>query len=491
MIPAKCPIMATPIPANHCAFTLGEAAAAVGGVLRGAQPEIHASSVSIDTRSLEAGALFVALRGEADGHAYLARAAERGAAAAIVETGRAIDALASIEVADPLDALGRLAGAHLARIRAARDLPLVTIGGAAGKTTTKELTAAAARAILGDTLATPGNLNNLIGVPMTIFMLTAEHRAAVLECGTNTRGEIARLGAIVQPDAAAVLNIAIEHSEGLGTLEEIADEEASIFSAARRTAVVPADDALLSHRLPERLRAITFGLARGAYVRVADRAALSDGRARIRLEINPALLASTANPVLNVEIQMLGAAAALNCAAAMAAVIAISSAPITADGLEAIGAVFAAAKPIARRMVPLQIRGALVLDDSYNAQPPSMGIAIETAREIAAARGARLILALGDMLELGALAPASHDAALRHALDSSAAVIVAVGPEMRAARARVTSSRCDLLDAADSDDAARIVRGILRSGDVLLVKGSLGMAMDRMINAILPDRTGR
>ncbi len=481
--------MATPIPPNHCAFTLGEAAAAVGGVLRGADPERRASSVSIDTRSLEPGAIFVALRGEADGHAYLARAAERGAAATIVETGRAIDALASIEVTDTLDALGRLARAHLARIRAAQNLPVVTIGGAAGKTTTKELTAAAARVIFGATLATPGNLNNLIGVPMTIFMLTTEHRAAVLECGTNTRGEIARLGAIVQPDAAAVLNVAIEHSEGLGTLEEIADEEASIFAATRRTAVIPADDAILLKRLPAELRAISFGVARGADVRVVNRAALSDGRARITLQLNPALLTTGANPILNAEIHMLGAAAALNCAAALAAVAAISPTPITADQLEAIGAVFAAAKPIARRMVPLEIGGALVLDDSYNAQPPSMRIAIETAREIAAARGARLVLALGDMLELGALAPASHDAALRHAADSGAAVIVAVGPEMRAALARLTSSGCDLLDAADSDDAARIVRGVLRSGDVLLVKGSLGMAMDRVVDALRRDRT--
>ncbi|MGC1678337.1 MAG: UDP-N-acetylmuramoyl-tripeptide--D-alanyl-D-alanine ligase [Candidatus Binataceae bacterium] len=482
--------MATPIPPNQCAFTLGEAAAAVGGVLHG-DPAIGATSVSIDTRTLEPGAIFVALRGAADGHAYLARATERGAAAAIVETGRTIEGIASIEVSDPLDALGRLARAHLARIRAAQNLPVVTIGGAAGKTTTKELTAAAARVIFGATLATPGNLNNLIGVPMTIFMLTAEHRAAVLECGTNTRGEIARLGAIVQPDAAAVLNVAIEHSEGLGTLEEIADEEASIFAAARRIAVVPADDVILLKRLPAQLRAITFGLARGADVRVAGRAALSDGRARITLELNPALLASGATPFLNAEIQMLGAAAALNCAAALAAVAAISATPITADGLQAIGAVFAAAKPIARRMVPLQIGATLLLDDSYNAQPPSMRIAIETAREIATARGTRLVLALADMLELGALAPSSHDAALRHALDSGAAVIVAVGPEMRAALARVASRGCDLLGAADSDDAARIVRGILRSGDVLLVKGSLGMAMDRVVDAILPDRTDR
>ncbi|MGH7779728.1 MAG: UDP-N-acetylmuramoyl-tripeptide--D-alanyl-D-alanine ligase [Candidatus Binataceae bacterium] len=486
--------MATPIPRNNCAFTLGDAAAAVSGALLGADGARGATSVSIDTRTLEAGAIFVALRGAADGHAFLARAAERGAAAAIVETGRALAGVACIEVPDTLTALGALARAHLARIRAARHLPIVTIGGAAGKTTTKELTAAAARALFGTTLATTGNLNNLIGVPMTLFTLGAEHHAVVLECGTNTRGEIARLGAIVSPDAAAVLNVAIEHSEGLGSLEEIADEEASIFAAARGIAILPADDAMLSRRLPARLRAITFGLARGADVRVASRVALPGGRAHISFELNPALLAPGANPILSADICMLGAAAALNCAAALAAVAALSPAPLTAAQLEAIGAVFAAATPIARRMVPLEIGGALVLDDSYNAQPPSMRIAIETAREIAAARGARLVLVLGDMLELGVLAPASHDEAIRHALDSRAAVIVAVGPEMRSALERLASNAragCELLVASDSNDAAQIVRGIIRPADVILVKGSLGMAMDRVIESLAPNRSGR
>ena len=482
--------MATPIPPNRCAFTLGEAAAAVSGVLRGAEPARRAASVSIDTRSLERGALFVALRGAADGHAFLARAAECGAAAAIVETGRASAAIPSIEVADTLAALGRLARAHLCRVRAAQNLPVVTIGGAAGKTTTKELTAAAARAIFGATLATPGNLNNLIGVPMTIFTLTAEHRAAVLECGTNTRGEIARLGAIVEPDAAAVLNVAIEHSEGLGTLEEIADEEAAIFAAARRAAIIPAAETILSQRLPKRLRAITFGAAIGAGVRVASRSALPGGRSRITFELDPGLLAPGANPILSADIRLLGAAAALNCAAAVAAVAAISPAPLSTAQLAAAGAAFAAAAPIARRMVPLEIGGALVLDDSYNAQPPSMDIAIETAREIAAARGARLVLALGDMLELGALAPVSHDEAIGHALGSGAAVIVAVGPEMRAALERISAGargRCDLRAAPDSAAAAPIVRAILRPGDVLLVKGSLGIAMDRVIAGLPID----
>lgn len=482
--------MTTPIPPNHCAFTLGEAAAAVGGLLRGGNPDSRATSVSIDTRTLEPGAIFLALRGAADGHAFVAEAARHGAAATIVEASRAFHGIASIEVPDTLEALGNLARAHLERVRAARDLPIITIGGAAGKTTTKELTAAAARAIFGPTLATPGNLNNRIGVPMTIFTLTEAHRAAVLECGTNTRGEIAQLGAIVSPDAAAVLNIAIEHSEGLGSLEEIAAEEAAIFAAARRAVIIPANEPILSRWLPKRLRAITFGTAPDADVRVKMRTALPDGRQRIALELSPALLAPGASPALIADLHLLGAAAALNCAAAVALIAAALNAPLAAGQIETIAAVFSAATPIARRMVPLEIGGALVLDDSYNAQPPSMRIAIDTAREVAAAHRARLLLALGDMLELGALAPAAHDDALAHAIDAGAAIIIAVGSQMRAAVERVAPearSKCDLRSVPDSAAAAPIVRGALRRGDVLLVKGSLGIAMDRVIAGLLPQ----
>ncbi|HVA80986.1 MAG TPA: UDP-N-acetylmuramoyl-tripeptide--D-alanyl-D-alanine ligase [Candidatus Binataceae bacterium] len=480
--------MPTPIPANRCAFRLGEAAAAVGAVLRSADPARRVTSVSIDTRTLDPGALFVALRGVADGHTFLARAAERGAAAAIVEHGRALAGLDCLEVADPLDALGRLARAHLERVRATRRLRVISIGGAAGKTTTKELIAAATRAIIGPTLLTPGNLNNLIGVPMTIFMLTADHRAAVLECGTNTHGEIARLGAIVTPDAALVLNVALEHSAGLGTLEEIAAEEAAIFAATRHRAILPTDAMILSRWLPERLRTITFGTEAGSDLRVADRTPLTAGDgARITLALKPALTAAGANPILTFETRLLGPAAALNCAAALAAVTALSPAPITTAQLAAVGAVFAAAAPLTRRMAPVEIGGTLLLDDSYNAQPPSMRIAIATAHEVATARGARLIVVLGDMLELGALAPAAHDEAVRQALDADTAIFVAVGPEMSAALERATrgvNARCRTLATPESHAAAEMVCGLVRPADVVLVKGSLAMAMDRVIDLL-------
>src|SRR3984957_10178048 len=293
--------MATPIPINLCEFTLAEVVEATGGSLLRAAPTVATGDrirgVSIDTRSIESGSIFVALRGEAsDGHNYLPQAAASGATAAIVATGRHHPALDCIEVADTLSALGMLARRHLARNREARALPLIAIGGAVGKTTTKELTAAVVRALFGSTLATPGNLNNLIGVPMTIFTLTGEHHAAVLECGTNTRGEIPKLAQIVEPDVAMVLNVDLEHSEGLGTLDDIADEEAALFSTAKHYAVASADEPMVLARVPKHLRQITFGKSPDAHVRLESRSA--GARSRIRVELVRDMVAAGVEPFI-------------------------------------------------------------------------------------------------------------------------------------------------------------------------------------------------
>src|SRR5579862_8948120 len=261
--------MATPIPVNAAEFSLVEIAGATSGELFG-DASLKLRGVSIDSRNLKGGELFVALRGLADGHNFLAQAAQRGAIAAIVERGRRIDGIACVEVDDTLTALGRLAHFHVRRSRASDPIPLITVGGAAGKTTTKEITAALARAAFGATLSTPGNLNNLIGVPMTLLMLTETHRAMVIECGTNTRGEIPKLASIVEPDVAMVLNVDLEHTEGLGTIEDIADEEAAIFANTKRAAVIPSDDVRLAPRVPPNLRAVTFGVDESATVRLFD-----------------------------------------------------------------------------------------------------------------------------------------------------------------------------------------------------------------------------
>ena len=480
--------MATPIPINQCEFTLAEVVEATGGILvRGTSSggARKICGVSIDTRSIEPGAIFVALQGAAsDGHDYIPQAAARGAVAAIVATGHHHPALDCIEVDDTLTALGRLARRHLARTRASRALPLIAIGGAVGKTTTKELTAAVVRALFGATLATPGNLNNLIGVPMTIFTLTGEHRAAVLECGTNTRGEIPKLAQIVEPDVAMVLNVDLEHSEGLGTLDDIADEEAALFSTATRCAVASADEPMVLSRIPKHLRQIRFGKSANAHVRLVSRSA--GARSRIRVELARDIVAAGCEPFIETEIALLGEAAALNCTAAIAGVAAMRAAPLESRELAAIGDALASVQPVAGRLAGSSINGIFVIDDTYNSNPRSIRAALAAAREVADGLRARLVIAMGDMLELGEQSAAAHQDAIRDVMLARPAAFVAVGPEMNSARAVVSrdANATDILTAPDSVAAAKTVSELVRPGDVLLVKGSRGVAMERVIERL-------
>ncbi|MGH8013479.1 MAG: Mur ligase family protein, partial [Candidatus Binataceae bacterium] len=300
--------MATPIPGNTCCFTAAEIIKATGATLTGSVSKV--GSISIDSRTIIPGALFVALRGVRDGHDFLA-AASAHAAAALVERGRGDGVLPCFETTDTLAALGALARFHLERERAARAIPVVTIGGAAGKTTTKELTAAMLRALYDDIAATPGNLNNLIGVPMTILTLAPVHRAAVLECGTNRAGEIAQLAAMVKPDVALVLNVDIEHTEGLGSLQGVADEETAIFRHAR-TAVIDTAEAMVAARVPTGIRTVTFGDASPADVRLHRREIIERGGQRVTLALNPRLVEDGVKPQFDAILNLVGAAAAHN-----------------------------------------------------------------------------------------------------------------------------------------------------------------------------------
>jgi len=475
--------MATPIPSNRCAFTFTEIANAVGASL----PQAHVSStssISIDSRSTGPGALFLALRAVRDGHDFLERAAQAGVSAAIVEHGRSMLGLPCFEVDDTLLALGHLARAHLDRIRRSQALPTIAVGGAAGKTTTKELTAAISRALWGETLATLGNLNNLIGVPMMIFTLEKRHRAAVIECGTNQRGEIARLAAIVCPDSALVLNVDIEHTEGLGSLAGVADEEARLFTTAR-CAVVSTEEKLLLERVPADKPRLTFGAATFADVRIANRTIISAGQQHVTLELHPRLVERPADKLFEFELNLLGATAANNSAAALAAVAGAIARPLRRDELRAIASSLRDVKAVDGRLQLRDCGGIVVIDDSYNSNPRSLRAALATARQTADGLRARLVVAIGDMLELGDLAAEMHREALGDISQVKPDATILVGPEMIAA-AKAFAPRGDLVTAATSDDAATFVIDRVGQGDVLLVKGSRGIAMERII-ARLPQ----
>ena len=480
-------LMATPIPQNQCPLTLGEITRATGGTLFGGTDTLAVRGVGIDSRNLRPGAVFVAIRGAThDGHAYLAQVAKGGAAAAVVERGRRAAMIPSVEVGDTLVALGDIARFHLERERAARAIPLLAVGGSAGKTTTKEIAAALVRALFGSSLSTPGNLNNLVGVPMTVLTLTPDHRACVIECGTNVRGEMARLGAILSPDVTLIVNVDVEHSEGLGSLESIADEETSILRFTRRAAVVPFEDALVTARITAGLRRIGFGDSRRADVRLISRLGTRDGYSKITIGLAPALVAPNAPVSLAAELRMLGPQAAINATAALAAAAALWQKPLTREQLESIERALNAIAPVEGRLSSRTIAGAIVIDDSYNSNPRSVRAALSAADEAARIRKARLVIAMGDMLELGALSQTAHAEMVREVARLSPAVFVAVGPEIGAA-CRADAEASNALLAADSDDAARILRAILRTGDVLLVKGSRGLRMERIIEALERD----
>lgn len=477
--------MATAVPTNEATFTLAEVASAAGAVLRG-DPGVRCVGVSTDTRRITRGALFVALKGDRfDGHDHLEAARDAGAVAAVVEAGtRAVEGLPTAVVTDSLRALGALGAAHLARARSQRALPVVAVSGAVGKTTTKELIAAGLRAAYGETLSTAGNLNNLVGAPLTLLTLTDAHRAAVIECGSNAPGEIARIAALVRPDVALVTNADAAHTELLGSIDAVAREEGSLFAFAGRAVVGNAEEprsaSQMARALGDRARWL-FGATADAHVALASRTLRADGGSSLTYRVAPAL-----SPVgtLSVETGLVGAAAATNIAAALCAIAALGvSAEQLVAAAEAIGGVPA----VPGRLQPLSIDGALVLDDTYNASPRAVRAALDAARELATSRGARLLVALGDMLELGGLSREAHEEAGRAVRDAGAEVFVAAGAEMRAAAA-AASPGPEVVEVDDSTAAGAALAERVRAGDVVLVKGSRGTRMERCVAALAQGR---
>lgn len=473
--------MATPIPVNRTRFTVEEIVGATGGRAQDVEPERVAAGVTTDSRAIAAANLFVALRGEThDGHLFAVAARDAGALP-LVEAGAGIDG-PRIEVADTLVALAALARFHVDRVFAAAGArPVLAIGGAAGKTTTKTLAAAAVRALYGQVLVTEGNLNNRIGVPMTLLLLDRRHRALVVECGTSVRGEIPALGALVRPDVAVVLNVDLEHSAGLGTLEEIADEEGALLTAARRVAITSVAEPLLVERLARGAapRQRTFGAAAGADYRLAERSPERDGRSRLRL-VTPAGEVSVRTPLL-------GPAAASNVAAALGGALELLDHPPTPNELARVARALGGVEAVPGRLRPVPLPGgALALDDTYNSNPRSVAAALAAATELSAARGARgrLIVALGDMLELGDFSSAAHDEMVRAADAAGAARLILIGPESTAAAARVSPSTPTACYADSTTAATAEAHLELGALDVVLIKGSRGIRTERLLDAL-------
>jgi len=461
-------------------FGAEEMRLATGGRWEGAPPAAPCP-ISTDSRAVAPGDAFLALRGERfDAHAFVAAAARAGAACAVVsaawlEAARAAGAappLPVLAVPDTLEALGNLARFHRARF----DVPVVGVTGSNGKTTTREMVACIL-ATRGPVLRTEGNLNNEVGVPLTLFRLGAGHRAAVIEMGMSHAGEIARLAAIAAPRVGVVTNASAAHLEGLGTVDAVARAKAELYQGLPLdgVAVANADDPRMlarARKCGRRVLTFSAGADREADVVVLD--VLSETEAGLDF------LLGVGTKELRVRLPLVGRHNAANAAAAAAAAVALGC----SDGEIVRG--LADVRPVGRRLRLERLpSGALLVDDCYNANPASMAAALRTLAGLA--RGGRALAALGDMLELGPEEEAAHRELGRLAAASGLAALAAFGPRSRLAREAAVAAGLPAADALHTEDPAALaawVRERLRPGDVLLVKGSRGMKLERLVEAL-------
>jgi UDP-N-acetylmuramoyl-tripeptide--D-alanyl-D-alanine ligase len=448
-------------------MSLAEAAGAIGARLVNGEGAARFGGVSTDTRSLGKAELFVAIRGERfDGHDFLAMAKERGAVAALVDERFAGKAPLALLVADDTRrALGRL-GRHW-RLRFAP--VVIAITGSNGKTTTKEMLASILRCHAGEagTLATRGNLNTDIGVPMTLLGMRASHRYCAIELGMNHPGEIALLADIARPTVALVNNAQREHQEFMQSVAAVAAENASVFDALPDDgiAVLNADDAMAGvfREKAGRRRRIEFGIESG---NVTGRYVLKPLESEIRLATpSGEARATLAIPGMH------------NVRNALAAAACAHAAGIAAD---VIGAGLAAFRPYAGRLqVTKTAAGATLIDDSYNANPDSVRAAIDV---LASCQGPTALV-LGDMGEVGERGPEFHAEVGRYAKEKGVAMLLAVGsatPDAVQAFGRGGEHFDDVEELANRKIEARTI----------LVKGSRFMRMERVVAGLAGEVRG-
>lgn len=441
--------------------TLSSAAEYMHGILKG--EDVTFRGVSTDTRSLRPGELFVALHGpNFDGAAFLEQAAKSNAAGAVV--AQKFDAeLPTIVVDDTMKALGELAASWAAQMPAT----VIGITGSNGKTTLKELLASCL-SMNAETLATHGNLNNEIGVPLMLLRMSDRHRYAVIEMGANHPGEIGYLSALASPKIVAITNAAPAHLEGFGSVEGVAKAKGEILTGSPRpaSAILNADDDYFEFWKSEAgdSEVISFGLSAEADVRASHIAPTDDG-SEFTLHMP--------DMQLDVRLALAGKHNVLNAcaAAAIASTLGIGETQIR-KGLESVA-------PVGGRLQSVEsASGAVLFDDSYNANP----VSVQAAAEFLAAQDGESWLVLGDMAELGG------DAELLHAhtgwviREAGVTNLLATGPlSQKTVESFGEGGRWfESIDGLNNELQRRI-----SEGDVVLVKGSRSMGMERVVQALM------
>ena len=461
-------------------FSIDQVIKAVGGVLIAGATETNVCGVSTDSRHLEKGNIFIALQGENfEGHDFVHNAVEKGAVSVIISDEVKVDlekvdkAVSVIKVSDTLQALGDLAQNYRERF----SLPVIGLTGSSGKTTTKEMLAA----IIGrekTILKTEGNLNNLIGLPQTLFRLTAEYELAILEMGTNTRGEIKRLTRIAEPTIGLIINIGPAHLAGFGSVDVVAQEKGDLFlnMSSAGIAVVNLDDEAV-RIIAERWngRRVNFSMSPNADVTVNDIEKNGARGMRFNLFID--------GTPQKVKMKIVGIHHVYNAMAAAACSWAAGIGPETIkEGLESF-------TPVGGRMEVIRLHnGAHVIDDSYNANPTSVREALMTLKDLK--NNHSVYVFLGDMLELGDAAYEMHRriGTLLATIGLNAVFLQGEYCEITAAAASDGGlSQENIFIMQESKESIAYLKNNLKKGDWVLVKGSRRMKMEMIVDQICEE----
>lgn len=456
------------------ALTVKEVVVATKGTLVAGDPGREVASFSTDTRTLKPGDLFIALKGKSfDGHAFLPQALAKGAVGCVVSAPPGIPlppAFVVIRVEETQWALGQIAQCWRRRYPAR----VVVITGSNGKTTTKEMTGSVLRQGYC-VLVSSGNLNNLIGVPLTLFQLRPEHQAAVLELGMNARGEIHRLAEMAEPDVGVITNIGEAHLEFLGSVEEVAEAKGELlpFLTGDRVAVLNRDDPYLGPLLPRvRGRLLTFGLGPRADVRAERVRGSRDGRTLFTL-----CAGRKRRPVrLNIP-------GRLNVPNALAAAAVGSAFGLDLDAIAA-GLEQAPVAPMRMERI-LHPSGAVIVNDAYNANPTSMAASLETFFRLS--KDQEAIVVLGDMLELGSVSEAAHRRIGALVAGWRPALLITVGERARAIGEGAALNAFDVTRihcCRDHGEARAVLRAHLPKAPWILLKASRGMGLEKLLEGL-------
>jgi UDP-N-acetylmuramoyl-tripeptide--D-alanyl-D-alanine ligase len=459
-------------------FSLEEVLKATGGRLIQGGAAVFFQGVSTDSRTLKGGELFVALRGDRfDGHNYAMEALAKNAKGVLIEEGKIGDShwdgfrsRAVVAVKDSLQALGDIARSR----RRKWETPVVAVTGSNGKTTTKDMISACLETGF-PVLKTKGNLNNLIGLPMTLLDLTEKEKVVVLEMGMNVPGEIRKLTEIAEPDVGLITNIQMVHLEGMGSLETLKEEKGELFRRMRQdgTIVVNQDDPRvveLSNEFPG--RKITFGLE--GYADVMATGIRPLGSRGISFTV------ASGGQEAEMTLPLVGRHFVPNALSAFAV------ATLFGVAWDNIKGALERFQPTPMRMEVWRLEGGkTVINDAYNANPRSMEVALGTLSELKG-KG-RAIAVLGDMLELGDYSESAHRQLGQKVRDLSIDFLIAMGEKASsvvesAVRHGLDRQRAKV--ATSHSEAISILEGWLQEGDWILVKGSRRMAMEKIAEGL-------